>query len=228
MRIPRETRVRRAGSARRCRGQRPRGGLRGKRDRCAWACPGVALPSEQEVRPRHAVDAGQQDGEFNVAVGIDAAEQPVTGGIEAQLPGRVGAVEGRRADEIEGVVVASWLRIDGPEIDLVLALLEVGDPVAGRAVRAAVGNGVEVEPIRSRAAGEHISSFQATENVFARTADQLVVARTAFQRIVARPAVQRVVTPEAVELVGKFIAGEYVGKVVSRSIPRVYLAGNEG
>src|SRR5687768_14335500 len=100
--------------------------------------------SEYEVRTRHAVDTGQHDGEFSGAVGIRAAEKHVTGRIETQLPACVGAAEIRTADELERLVAAhSRFRIDGREIDLVLALGEVEDLVALRAADAAVGNGVD-------------------------------------------------------------------------------------
>src|SRR5688572_23501754 len=116
------------GSAER-RHQRPR------RPRCSLLVTRPSTPdtssSQYEVRARHTVHAGQQDGEFSVEIRIGAAHQQMPDSVEPELPYRARFVERIAAEQKSIVTGKIDVRIDPRKIDPVsLASIEIHDSVA--------------------------------------------------------------------------------------------------
>src|SRR5690242_741456 len=101
----------------------------------------LAMEFDLEVRRSVAVDIGFDQGEF------------FRRGI-AKLA--FGLMEFHLADEVEGVILAAGYGIDGPEIDLVLAVAEIGDLIAAASGRAAVERIGEDEEVVALSTGHRI------------------------------------------------------------------------
>src|SRR4249919_3398228 len=103
----------------------------------------------------------QGDAKIRVLVSVDVARDDGVAVAERRAQLALHAVKILHADKGEGLNAGdSCLGVDGLNVDLILALGEIGNQVAGCSVSAAVREREEAEAVRAGSAGKNIPASE--------------------------------------------------------------------